>query len=134
MKFSTTNAKWPSEYSCFNITATEPTTNVSTANNISGITLDYTPPAISNVIFNHGTTYDSAFEGANTAIVPFSFEASDLSKVTHYKISSQNVEPFTVFKTPTAQTTSVAINTTIDLDNVDDMMIECTQYIVHSCS
>ena len=103
----------------FNITATDLIGNVSTANNISGITLDYTPPAISNVIFNHGTTYDSTFEGANTAIVPFSFEASDLSKVTHYKISSQNVEPFTVFWTPTAQTTSVAINTMIDLDNID---------------
>lgn len=93
--------------------------NLSTGYTISGVYVDRLAPTISNIEFNNGTTFSSVIEGSNTAIVPFSFDSSDLSEITHYKISQSNVEPYnstwTSVGTPVS---SISVATTLNLNSL----------------
>jgi len=63
--------------------------NASTPLLIPNVYLDRFRPAITNLQLNNGTTFGSSMIGVNKPVVPFHFEASDFSYITHYKFSRE---------------------------------------------
>ena len=71
------------------VTVVDMAMNSSVPISIPNVYLDRFRPAITNVILNHGMVFGGGMVGVNKNIVPFSFEASDFSTITHYKYSKE---------------------------------------------
>ena len=90
--------------------------NASIPFSIPNIYLDRFRPAISNIVLNNNSSYNSPYTGVNRLQVPFRFEVDDFSFVTHYTYSKfANVAFDSTWTVVPANTTHISVNETIDL-------------------
>lgn len=90
--------------------------NSSTPITLTNIYLDRFRPAITNVVLNNNKSYNSPTTGVNSLQVPFRFDASDFSYITHYKYSKYaNLAFDSTWTSVGSNTTSISISETVNL-------------------
>ena len=107
--------------------------NSSVPMTIPNVYLDRFRPAITNLNLNNGMRYGSTMIGVNKSEVPFSFEASDFSTITHYKYSKEaNVDFDITWTAVPGERKNIAISEMIDLARMGFIQGQVNTLYVHA--